>query len=258
MTIGVFMKTFKHDRKVGRNTGKRTNAKVGLPVRHHAKGIARARGPSNSTGHGAQVSVKRSITEQKPPKKQLTAKEKREKLYIPEPKLARGTLNAILADNFATDYLRKNVSKNAIDVLGVITTPKTAEQVSAILDIKINFVRSMLNIMQGYGITNYYVAKNDNGWLSFAWYINTAKFQSFFDYIRSIKSDEIVIKDDCNDYFICAKCYNNTKLIFAFDSAYEAGFKCRACGGKFKMINRDEAESLVKAQSGPVPETAKT
>ncbi len=181
--------------------------------------------------------------------KKQTAKERREKLYIPEPKLAKEALNAIITDGFAADYLRKNVSKNAIDVLGVITAPKTAEQVSEMLDIKINFVRSMLNIMQGYGITNYYVAKNDNGWLSFAWYINTTKLQSFFDYIRSMKGDEIVIKDDCNDYFVCNKCYSDTKLIFAFDAAYEAGFRCKACGGRFKMITKDEAVNLVRVQT---------
>ena len=98
--------------------------------------------------------------------------------------------------------------------------------------------------MQGYGITNYYISKNTNGWLSFAWYINTNKINSFFDYINSIKKEEITVTEDCNDYFVCDKCYDKDKLIFQFDAAFESNFKCSICGSKFKRINKEDAKKL--------------
>lgn len=252
MFAGVSMNRVKPNGGAGRGAQKHANRNT---RRRPAAGRANRANTRRASQPQRKAGPARGKAAPKPqPKRQMTAKEKREKLYIPEPKRAKEALSTIIADGFAADYLKKNVSRNALDVLGAITAPKTAEQVSAMLDIKINFVRSMLNIMQGYGITNYYVAKNDNGWLSFAWYINTTKLQSFFDYIRSIKGEEVVIKDDCNDYFVCGKCYNETRLIFAFDAAYEAGFRCKACGGKFKMIDRNEAEGLVKAQAEAAPE----
>ncbi|EQD62496.1 Transcription factor TFIIE, alpha subunit [mine drainage metagenome] len=152
----------------------------------------------------------------------------------------------LFSNDFAVNYLKKNVNKNALEVLALLQSPNTDEAISMQLDMKVNSVRRILNIMQGYGITNYYVAKNTNGWLSFAWYVNTNKMGSFFDYIKSMKGDEYsAIKDDCNDYFVCKKCYADDNIIFTFDAAYEAGFKCGACGSKFDMISKDEAMALI-------------
>ncbi len=185
-------------------------------------------------------------------KQQAQKKAKKDKVYIPSQREVKLFLNLINNNLFAMDYLKKNVSKNAMDVIGLLGTPKTDEYIAAQLDIKINSVRRILNIMQGYGITNYYVAKNTNGWLSFAWYVNTNKLQSFFDYINSIKGEEVVIKDDCNDYFVCGTCYKNDKLLFTFDAAYEAGFKCGSCGSKFNRISREEAQVMVEKSKNVV------
>ncbi len=170
---------------------------------------------------------------------------RKEIVSMPTQKEAKETLDTLMGDEFALQYLQKNVSRRAGEVLGMLATPRTDEFIAMELDLKINSVRRILNIMQGYGITNYYVAKNVNGWLSFAWYINTNKINSFFDYIKSIKGDGAVIRDDCNDYFLCNSCYKSDKMIFTFDSAYEAGFKCGVCGTKFSMINKEEAQKLV-------------
>lgn len=210
----------------------------------HARKAVKVRRPVKAVAKKA--SAKAKVQE----KKVVAARKKHNnKDYIPSQKEAVAALNAITADRFALDYINKNVSKNAVEVLNTITTPKTDEQISLLLNMKINFVRRMLNIMQGYGITNYYVAKNNNGWLSFAWYVNATKLQSFFEYIRSIRGDEVIITDNCNDYFVCGKCYDGTKMIFDFDAAFEAKFKCSSCGGKFKMINKQDAEQLI---TGPV------
>lgn len=61
-----------------------------------------------------------------------------------------------------------------------------------------------------------------------------------------------MIDDKCNDYFICNKCYKDTKLVFAFDAAYEAGFRCTVCGSKFQMIDKANAEKLVFERMNPV------
>ncbi|MGC8537809.1 MAG: hypothetical protein ACP5MZ_02375 [Candidatus Micrarchaeia archaeon] len=185
-------------------------------------------------------------TVQKNAEKLVQKREERVNKYIPSPKETKEALNILFANDFAVDYLKKNVNKSALDVLSLLQSPNTDEAIAMQLGMKVNSVRRVLNIMQGYGITNYYVAKNTNGWLSFAWYINTSKISSFFDYIKSMKGDEYsVIKEDCNDYFVCKKCYKDDSIIFTFDAAYEAGFKCGSCGEKFDMISKEEAMELI-------------
>ena len=182
----------------------------------------------------------------KNPNAQADRKNRRINQYIPSQKETDEALRVLLSNDFAVDYIRKNVNKNALDVLSLLRSPNTDEAIAAQLDMKVNSVRRILNIMQGYRITNYYVAKNTNGWLSFAWYININKIGSFFDYIKSMKGDEYsIIKDNCNDYFVCKKCYNDDNIIFTFDAAYETGFKCASCGNKFEMINKEEATALI-------------
>ncbi len=145
----------------------------------------------------------------------------------------------------AAGYLKKNVSKRALDVINKLVVPKTDEALAAELDMKINAVRRILNIMQGYGITNYYIAKNVNGWLSFAWYINISKLPPFFEYIDSIENKKPAINTECNDYFICKNCYDANKLIFTFDAAFEENFRCSGCGKSMIMMDKEQASALI-------------
>ncbi|MEM3227900.1 MAG: hypothetical protein QXK65_03060 [Candidatus Micrarchaeaceae archaeon] len=141
------------------------------------------------------------------------------------------------------EYLRKNVSKRAEEVLKALTTTKTDEQIATELNIKINAVRRVLNILHGYGVTNYSTVKNSKGWLSFLWSINLKKIDEFYNYIS--KEDNVsLITNDSDDYFICEKCYSGNKLIFDFDSAFESKFKCEACGANLKRLSRAEAKEL--------------
>ncbi len=155
----------------------------------------------------------------------------------------KSALDSLLSDNDSVSFLRKNISKWAPDVLNTLATPKTDEYLAEHLGMKINAVRRILNLMQGYGITNYYVAKNTNGWLSFAWYVNAGKVAPFFDYIKSVSSRKSIVTDGCNDYFVCNGCYPKDRLIFTFDAAYEASFRC-SCGQKFARIGKDVAEKM--------------
>ncbi len=162
---------------------------------------------------------------------------------VSSPEEIKEALSMILNDANSAAFLRKNVSKWAPDVLNMLTTPKTDEYLAEKLNMKINAIRRILNLMQGYGVTNYYVAKNTNGWLSFAWYVNVSKVGPFFDYIKSVSNRRTVVTNECNDYFLCNECYPKDKLVFTFDAAYEAAFRCN-CGQKFVQVNKDAALEL--------------
>ena len=151
----------------------------------------------------------------------------------------------ISANDNATNYLKKNVSKRALDVITKLATPKTDEVLAEELGMKINAVRRILNILQGYGVTNYYVAKNVNGWLSFAWYINVSKLPPFFEYVNTIENKRPLVNSECNDYFMCNACYDKTKLVFTFDAAFEDNFRCNSCGKGLKMMDRGQAMELI-------------
>ncbi len=233
------------------NAGKKRSTKANMPGKHSRSPMKKLNTKSRAAGarkakQGGKPAVHalKDVQAAKAGRK-AAEKTKKNKSNIPSQKEAKEAINAIMGSDFAIDYLQKNVSKNAADVLGFLGTPKTDEYIAEQLAIKINSVRRILNIMQGYGITNYYIAKNTNGWLSFAWYINVNKIQSFFNYIRSINGNDVVIRDDCNDYFICGKCYKDDRLIFTFEAAFEAKFRCSICGSKFDMVGKDEAERLV-------------
>ena len=165
---------------------------------------------------------------------------------LPETSEAKGAIDALLQNEKGITYLKKNVSRSIVDVISLLTVPRTDEYITEKLGIKINAVRRMLNIMQNYGITNYYISKNKNGWLSFAWYMNTNKLPAFLEYVRSVESEKSMIEDNCNDYFVCNNCYNENKLIFTFDAAYEAGFSCNACGKNLERLGgKGDVEKLI-------------
>ena len=164
---------------------------------------------------------------------------------IMEPSEIKKAIAYITEDQDVSEYLKKNVSRSSIDVISLLATPRTDEYISEQLCLQINAVRRILNIMQGYGLTNYYVAKNTNGWLSFAWYINPDKAEAFAKQVNSIKESNNVIQDECNDYFFCKSCYENDKLVFTFDAAFEVNFKC-SCGKSLVSLDKDSVKALLK------------
>lgn len=187
----------------------------------------------------------KSIAQQEPKERQTRRKEIIANIYAPEE--VRAALQQLTVDEAVISYLKKNVSKRALDVLNALATPKTDEALAAELNIKINAVRRILNLMQGAGITNYYIAKNVNGWLSFAWYINISKIPPFFDYVNSVENVRPMVNNECNDYFVCNRCYDATKLLFTFDAAFEEGFKCNSCGKSLAAMNREQANELISS-----------
>ncbi len=177
-------------------------------------------------------------------KKKIERKRTNQNIMAPE--VVKGYIEQIIASELATEYLRKNVSKAAVDVLAMLAAPKTDEYLAEQLGMKINAIRRMLNIMQGYGITNYYVSKNDKGWLSFAWYINTSKVPPFLQHITDLETEKVVSNSTCNDYFMCEKCYKDDKMLYTFDTAFDITFKC-TCGNNLTSVDKNRAEELVRS-----------
>lgn len=170
---------------------------------------------------------------------------KRTNVSIPQSDEAKAAIEMLLKNERAVEYLKKNVSKMAVDVVDMLSTPKTDEFLAEQLGVKINAIRRILNIMQGYGITNYYISKNTKGWLSFAWYINTSKLAPFLDYINEMEKEKSVVSEKCNDYFICENCYKTDRFLFTFDSAFENSFKCNGCGKNLNRMDKMEVEALM-------------
>ncbi|HII09504.1 TPA: hypothetical protein HA310_00070 [Candidatus Micrarchaeota archaeon] len=212
--------------------------------------------PRNKTELRKHVKVVSIASKQKlahgattlPGKEKAAEGRKKVNVSIPQPEEVKEALDRLLTNERATEYLKKNVSKMAVDVVGMLVTPKTDEFLAEQIGIKINAIRRILNIMQGYGITNYYISKNTKGWLSFAWYINTNKLAPFLEYIDSMEKDKSIINDTCNDYFVCQSCYRSDKFIFTFDSAFESSFKCTNCGKGLSRMNKEEVSTLTNVK----------
>ncbi|MCL4381272.1 MAG: hypothetical protein M1331_00225 [Candidatus Marsarchaeota archaeon] len=168
---------------------------------------------------------------------------KKENKNIPRPEEAEAIITDIFNNKDIVGFLTKNVSKRSTEVLNMLVSPMTDEEIAIKLDLKINNVRRILNLMQGYGLTKYYIAKNSNGWLSFAWYINTGKIDTFFNYVKQERVN--ALKDDCNDYFICSSCRKKSNIVLTFDEAFDAGFKCNSCGNSYDRIEQEEVRKLI-------------
>lgn len=175
---------------------------------------------------------------------------KRTNVNISNPEDVKTSIDSLLVNTHAVEYLKKNVSKMSVDVISMLVTPKTDEYIAEQLGMKINAIRRILNIMQGYGITNYYISKNTKGWLSFAWYINTSKLTPFLEYVDSMDREKSIVTEACNDYFVCESCYSNDRFVFTFDSAFENNFKCSSCGKNLDRMNREEAQVLINKING--------
>ena len=168
---------------------------------------------------------------------------KKENKNIPKPEEAEEIITSIFNNKDIVGFLTKNVSKRSTEVLNMLVSPMTDEEIAIKLDLKINNVRRILNLMQGYGLTKYYIAKNSNGWLSFAWYINIDKVDTFFNYVRQERGN--VLKEDCNDYFICNSCGKKSNIVLTFDEAFDNGFKCASCGNSYDRIEQEDVKKLI-------------
>jgi transcription initiation factor TFIIE subunit alpha len=233
--------------KRARKTGSKGKVRKSAPKVHRVRraGISKHTHVRSKTAGKAVLKTKMLAHDKTEHAKKVEAA-KKVSMGLPDSSEAKGAIDALMQNEGGMTYLKKNVSRSVADVIGMLTVPRTDEYIAEKLNIKINAVRRMLNIMQNYGITNYYISKNKNGWLSFAWYMNTSKLPTFLEYVRGVESEKSMIEENCNDYFVCNNCYKENKLIFTFDAAYEAGFSCNACGKNLERLGgKSDVERLL-------------
>lgn len=153
-------------------------------------------------------------------------------------------------ENFS-NYVDRGIGKRAKEIIKVLATPQTDDLVAEKLDIKINEVRRMLNMLNTYGVARYNVNKDSRGWLTFKWYIDANKLGEMRNDV-SAKSGAGAYKipESCNDFFLCAKCYDEQKTIFPFETAFEMNFRCDDCGSAMKRVDKEEVAGLVVQQEG--------
>jgi len=145
-------------------------------------------------------------------------------------------------------HIDRTAGEGCTDILRTLVKgPHTDEDISTRLNLKVNDVRRMLNVMNGHSIVRYDVNKDNKGWLIFKWRIDGEKLKDYIANMEVDKKDETPeLQGDCNDFFMCKKCYVEQKVVVPFDSAFESGFACNSCGKPYTILNRDETVALFK------------
>ncbi|MDE1824426.1 MAG: hypothetical protein KGH69_02315 [Candidatus Micrarchaeota archaeon] len=154
-------------------------------------------------------------------------------------------LGLLVDDQSFSKYITANVGNEAMDIVKLLSeSPQTDEKLAEMLGLKINDVRRMLNVMNGYSILRYDVNKDGRGWLIFKWRIDGEKLAEFVGGLGVVKDEAaFVLSENCNDYFVCKQCYPKEKEVLPFDTAFEADFKC-ACGKKLDVLDRQGVQAL--------------
>ncbi len=240
-------KTAANKRKVERSTAKKARS---VPKKHTKKVSVNVKTKKLlKTAKKAKISAKiKSNTRQK---ENIKHKSKRalllEQAAIEEHSKTVEVVKNIANNDAFNRFLSQNIGKRASDVIQLLETPKTDDSLAESLSIKINEVRRMLNVLSSYGLVRYDSHKDNQGWLTFSWHINTEKMKEFGDSLKTTSSSEenYNLPENCNDFFYCSKCYSVQKLILPFDSAFESDFKCD-CGRKLNQLNREQVIQMFK------------
>ena len=157
----------------------------------------------------------------------------------------KARVETLLANTVFADFISKNVGKRAISIIRMLHASQTDEKIAGDLQVKINEVRRILNVLDSYGVARYDTSKDSKGWLTFNWYLDSEKLSELNQSVMNAKPEGAYrLPEDCNDFFYCAKCYEESKVIMPFDAAFESQFKCESCGKSLKQLNKDEATAI--------------
>ncbi len=234
--IGDFLKgraaskSTAHSKKV-----KRQENKVNAAKASRKKALAKAK---------AKISIEAKKKAKELEKKRLERQQKRE-----QAKKVLEAINTVLANDAFVEYIHTNVGRYGVEVMKRLTVPKTDDALANELNVKVNEVRRVLNLLSGYGITKYDTEKDSKGWLTFHWYVDVEKLLEFNSNISTKKEEAgIGLPEDCDDFFVCEKCFDYNKVVLPFDVAFEHSFKCPDCGKPLKRLSKEEAKSLLLAK----------
>ena len=212
------------------------------PSQRHANKVTKK--PAKK--HALHTKPAKHLTPQPKPKK--LSKKEQEVVIAKERLLEETRRSAYLLENKNfTQHISNNVGTMAPEILRELAkNSKTDEEIASQLNIKVNDIRRSLNLMNGYSIVKYDVNKDNKGWLIFKWKINNEKLESYINKIESdmTKTTEPNLPGDCNDFFMCKKCYSDQKVILPFDTAFESGFNCENCGKPYTILNKKETVAL--------------
>jgi len=176
---------------------------------------------------------------------QKTEKEKKETEERLKREQEAALINEILTNNSVVEFLTKNVGKYAIEVMKRLSVPKTDDALAEELGVKVNEVRRVLNTLGGFGVTRYNTNKDSKGWLTFSWYIDQEKLKELEQTAQEAQKVNVPsLPEDCDDFFVCEKCYPTNKIVLPFDAAFEKSFKCPECGRPLKRLSKEEVKGL--------------
>ncbi len=156
-----------------------------------------------------------------------------------------------LLDNQAfLSHVSADVGPESVEILrSLAKSHKTDEELAAQMSMKVNDIRRMLNMMNSYSIVRYDVNKDNKGWLLFTWRIDGEKLQEYIAGMSRIAQINMpALPANCNDFFICKKCYATDKIVLPFDSAFETKFTC-GCGKSLTILNKEETIELFREVS---------
>lgn len=156
-------------------------------------------------------------------------------------------IRSVLKESMFSEYISKTVGRQANEILWALATqPETDDGLVQKLNLKLNEVRRMLNFLNGYGVVRYNTNKDKKGWLTFEWYLDSSVLLGFSAELSArLLAGRERLPEKCNDFFVCGSCYDKQHIVFPFDVAYEAGFKC-SCGRRFEMVSRADAEASIQ------------
>lgn len=221
----------------------KTTQKHKKPATKHTK--ATLKKPAKK--HAAHSKPAKHVPQKQQKPKKLSKKEQ-EEVEARTRLLEETKQSAYLLENKNfTEHITNNVGPVAPQILReLVKNPRTDEEIANQLNIKVNDIRRSLNLMNGYSIVKYDVNKDNKGWLIFKWKLNNEKLESYINKIEGemTKTTEPNLPGDCNDFFICKKCYSEQKVVLPFDSAFESGFNCETCGKPYTILNKEETVAL--------------
>ncbi len=190
-------------------------------------------------------------------KAQKNAMKEQERQRVINAENARMRVEELLGNGVFAEYISKNVGKKAINIIKTLNSPQTDEKLAADLNLKINEVRRILNVLDSYGVARYNANKDNKGWLTFEWYLDTEKLSELHQNAMTSQAEGAYkLPDNCNDFFFCGKCYDEQKVIRPFDAAFETDFKCDNCGKQLKQLNKDQARTMFEQSSVEPSEAA--
>ncbi len=241
----VRVKTLKIMRKKAPAAKKRVKA---APARHKSSNAKVRKHIQSRVVKIAAKAVKSAVKKSALQNKMAVAKERhsRKRNDISLKVLTAETVESLKKDKVFSEYLNEKIGSRTDEVILSLAAPVTDEGLAEKLGMKINDTRRVLNMLNTSGVARYIVNKNSKGWLTFKWYIDEENLKKMRGEVAiKATTNNTTLPENCNDYYVCGKCYSKTKLVYPFEVGYEMNFKCDGCGSYFERKSKEDIEKLI-------------